>query len=292
VANSDTDIRDRPVIGHEDVAGLNFIRSDSTYLFRRYFRNGLRSHVMEVLRVADVEKETRGIEVGGIRRFPRAVPLKMLRIFRRRFDTFSEVLSEIKRVKIIEQYLTALQMARSNEFIVGYRHGGREEILLCGLQDFVSGEAVDPWRLESVESLSKKVRPGNGEDPDFTERLRVRLKAFIAGVKKMVLKGKHIPDLAGEGNLLLTMTGEIKLVDINNISKVAKTAEIYRDDNGYPVCDKSIEALYLLEKCQLNREPDLDGPVYGFFLDPDRSARVREVTRAFHQGLYNVTRDP
>ena len=43
------DIRDKPVIGHEDVVQLNFVRSPGSYLFRRHYKNGLRSHVMEVL---------------------------------------------------------------------------------------------------------------------------------------------------------------------------------------------------------------------------------------------------
>jgi len=281
------DIRDQPVIDNDAVVGLNFIRSKSAYFFRRYFRNGLRSHVMEVLRSSDVKKETRGVLVDGIRQFPRAIPLKMLRIFRRRFLSFAEVLNEIKRVKIIERYLTPQQMARSDEFIVGYHLSGREEILLCGLQEYVSGEAVDPWRIGPLESLSKIVPLAGGDFGRFMNRVSVNLGAFVSGIKKMILEAEHIPDLAGEGNILLTSTGDIKLVDINNISKIVKSRDIYRDDNGYPVCDKSVEVLALLEKCLLNGESDVKDPIYGFFLDPERTARVREVTQAFHQTLQN-----
>ena len=161
----------------------------------------------------------------------------------------------------------------------------REEILLCGLQEFVPGEMVDPWRLGSLVRLSKSVCPEGGDPGKFTEQVRANLRAFVTGVKKMILKGGHIPDLAGEGNLLLTFTGGIKLVDINNISKIIRAEEIYRDDNGYPVCDKSVEALSLLEKCASGEEPDMEDPTYRFFLDPERRAHVREMTLAFYQTL-------
>ena len=43
------DIRDRPTIDHDDVIALNFIRSSPSCVFRRHFRQGLRSHIMEIL---------------------------------------------------------------------------------------------------------------------------------------------------------------------------------------------------------------------------------------------------
>jgi len=285
------DIRDKPYIGHEDVIGLNFIRADGPYFFRRYYRNGLRSHVMEVLLAADVKKETQGVVIDGVPRFPRARPLKMLRLFRRRFRHVEEVLDEIKRVKIIEQYLTPAQMAKSNEFVTEYRISGRQDTLLCGLQEFVPGEGLDPWhpvRLKEVPEIIRSMKNGPGAFPERTETELIRrfqnsVENFIRSIKTMILKADHIPDLAGEGNLLLTPSGGIKLVDINNISKVSFTKDIYLDDIGYPVCDKSIEALSLLERHLLGRPPDMTEAIYRHFLDPIRVQRVRDLDRSFHQ---------
>ena len=66
------DIRDKSAIDHEDVVGLNFIQADGPYVFRRSYRNGLRSHVMAVLLAADVTVETKGMMADGVRWFPRA----------------------------------------------------------------------------------------------------------------------------------------------------------------------------------------------------------------------------
>ncbi|MBU0734796.1 MAG: hypothetical protein KKG10_11670, partial [Proteobacteria bacterium] len=86
---------------------------------------GLRSHIMEVLRSADVARETEGVIREGTRWFPRARPLKMLRIFRTRFDSLRNAEEELRRVKIVETYLTPAHVARSNEFLVDYLLQGK-----------------------------------------------------------------------------------------------------------------------------------------------------------------------
>ena len=55
--NMEKDIRDKPNIRSEDITGLNFIRDSGTYLFRKHYRQGLRSHIMEVLDSNDIWKE-------------------------------------------------------------------------------------------------------------------------------------------------------------------------------------------------------------------------------------------
>ena len=126
------DIRDKPSIRHDDVVGLNFIKATSPYFFRRHFRQGLRSHIMEILKQADVEIENRGTVVDGLRWFPRAKPTRMLRIFRNRLASIDSALAEIKRVKKVENYLGSDFIAASNEFLVDYHGPGGTSIMLCG----------------------------------------------------------------------------------------------------------------------------------------------------------------
>ena len=104
------DIRDKPSIRHDDVAGLNFIKAASPYYFRKHFRQGLRSHVMEILNHSDVQIENNGVVVDGARWFPRAKPTNMLRIFRTRLATVDRALEEIARVKVVEQYLSLIHI--------------------------------------------------------------------------------------------------------------------------------------------------------------------------------------
>jgi hypothetical protein len=287
------DIRDRRTVSHEDVATLNFIRSDTPFYFRRYYRNGLRSHVMEVLRAEDVARETEGVLLDGIPRFPTARPVKMLRIFRRRFNRFGEALDEIKRLQIIEKYLEAGYVARSDEFVAEYRIPGKRDILLCGLQTFVHGEELEPWhplRLEEIPDAIRSLQVGAGgtsrhNDSELIRTFQRSVDGFVRGVKAMIMEARYVPDLAGKGNMLLTPSGSVALVDINNISPVSFTEEIYLDDIGYPVCDKSIEALLLLEQCFLGRIPDLTEPCYRHFMDPERKRRVADLDRSFHRTI-------
>jgi hypothetical protein len=43
------DVREKASLNHEAVVGLNFIRDSAIFVFRRHYRQGLRSHIMEVL---------------------------------------------------------------------------------------------------------------------------------------------------------------------------------------------------------------------------------------------------
>ena len=83
----------------------------------------------------------------------------------------------------------------------------------------------------------------------------------------------------------LTRSGDIKLVDINNISRVSFEPVIHLDDRGYPVCDKSMEALSLLDQKLLGRSVGRDDGIYGLFLDPKRMKDVKARALEFHQRI-------
>lgn len=291
------DIRDKPYLDHNDILQLNFIRNPGRYLFRRHYRTGLRSHLMEVLNPGDVEREKRGVMVNGLRMFPRAIPLKMLRILRRRFNSLSEAREELRRVKIVESYLAPDHIARPAEFLVHYAGPRKWEILLAGLQEYVSGEVLEPWGdLGRDRLISILARLGIDEDEDRTvivarweDEVRKRAQDFITRLKKMIVETKLVPDLAGIGNLILTRTGGIKLVDINNISEVSFDPVIRLDDKGYPVCDRSVMALSHLEQELLGIPPQMDDPAYGIFLDPERIEKVKEAEKKFHLSMKPVT---
>ena len=119
------DIRDRPALRQDDITDLNFIRSPNRYIFNRHYRAGLRSHIMEVLNRKDWDKGEMGVIEDGLTRFPRARPLKMLRIFRTRFKNLTEAKEELRRVKVIQAYLAPDHLASSEEFLVSYRANGR-----------------------------------------------------------------------------------------------------------------------------------------------------------------------
>ena len=61
------------------------------------------------------------------------------------------------------------------------------------------------------------------------------------------------------------------------------TLDILLDDRGYPVCDKSIEALALLERNLLNRPVDTGEAIYRKFLDPRRMKEVKDLEAAFYR---------
>jgi hypothetical protein len=284
------DIRDKPSAGPEDIRALNFIRAEIPFVLRRHFRQGLRSHVLEVLDPKDVDAEKSGVLQGGILRFPRARPLKMFRVFRTRFDGLNDALLEIESVKVLGRYLAPQYVARSDEFLVHYMFRGVRDLLLCGLQDYVEGEALDPWspveenlledlwhRISSREAAGKRSPRIPG-----IEAVREHIAAFLSCVKRMITEAALIPDLAGVSNLILTASGTVKLVDINNISPVSMSPHIPLDDKGYPICDKSVQALALLEQKLLGRAPGRDDPVYRVFLDPERMREVKAVEEIFH----------
>ncbi len=285
-----TDVRKKTSLSHHEVVALNFVRDPGLYFFRRHYRQGLRSHVMEVLRRDDVKRERTGVVIEGVRWFPKARPIKMLRIFRTKFSSLDQALEEVKRVKIIEKYLAPDHVAMSDEFLVDYIMDGKWDFLLCGLQEAVEGEILDPWSpiTEShlAELFSRMGRDATETRDMSTDRLvkraQKRVHKFIEAVKRMVLEANHLPDLAGVGNLLLTPEGEVKLVDINNISRVSLGPDIPIDDKEYPVCDKSVQALSLLEQKILARAINKQDPVYKTFLDSQRMREVKVLEDKFH----------
>lgn len=289
-ARSD-DIRDRPYLSHADIVGLNFIRSPGKYRFRRHYRAGLRSHLMEVLDPEDLAREKRGETVAGFRVFPRAVPRKMLRIFRRRFKGLVEAREEIRRVKVVEAALAPDYIARPAEFLVDYEGPERRSILLAGLQEHVAGEVFEPWGElgdRHLYALLDRMDPDDDGNPAVTrdcwiDQVRMHAEELVLRLRKLITDTRLIPDLAGVGNLLLTRTGAIKLVDINNISRVSADPAMPLDDRGYPVCDKSMAALFHLEEKLTTRSPCRDDSVYGPFLYPERVAIVKEAEGRFHR---------
>ncbi|MGD9208696.1 MAG: hypothetical protein PVH39_09445, partial [Syntrophobacterales bacterium] len=189
--------------------------------------------------------------------------------------------------------------ARSDEFLVDYELNGRREIILCGLQEFIQGAILDPWdQLDDSHLLSilRRISFETFEDAEsiggsWVREVRKNSETFIGKVKKMILEANHVPDLAGIGNLLLTPSGEIKLVDINNISRVSFESSISIDDRGYPVCDKSIESLSLLEQGLLQRPLPADDTIYRTYLDPSRMEEVKALEKEFLRAMEQDTAD-
>ncbi|MDY6987764.1 MAG: hypothetical protein SWQ30_06875 [Thermodesulfobacteriota bacterium] len=287
------DIRDEPYIGHSDILGLNFIRDPGVYRYRRHYRQGLRSHVMEILSPQAVKNETRGVMVDGSRRYPRAEPFKMLRLFRARFKSLKDAKAELTRVKLITAYLAPDHLGRPEEFLVEYSPSGKGEILLCGLQEYVRGQILDPWSLLNKDHLVSILNDmgcdGAGkagrEGDQWAHLVREEAASLVQKLKQMITEVHHVPDLAGIGNLIVTPKGGIKLVDINNISKVSFDSIVNLDDRGYPVCDKSIEALSHLEKKLVDRHAPEHDPIYKVFLDPERMKDVRAAEKAFYLSM-------
>lgn len=289
------DIRDKGTISHEDVLDLNFIRKPSPFYFRGHFREGLRSRIIQVLDPRDVRAETHGLMHQGIRRYPMAQPLHMLRIFRKPISSLRDITDEIVNYQIVQKHLPAAYYASSSEFLVDYQKPDNNEIVLCGLQEFVEGEALDPWNpdiLGSIRSYYRSRAPRDQTDPDtLTDRkigiLQQHTKAFIHHLKNMARNARRLPDLAGVGNILYTASATIHLVDINNISNIPSGEAIPIDDKGYPACDKSIEALSLIEKGVLGHPVDMQEDLYRFFLSAERMQRVRDVEKVFHARVVN-----
>ncbi len=293
------DIRDIPYLNQEDVLKLNFIREPGAYVYRRHYRQGLRSHILEVLSLEDVENEKNGVIIDGAKWYPRAEPLKMLRLFRARFRSLQEAREEVERVKMIESYLGPENFAKSEEFLVDYEMNGNRDILLCGLQEYVKGAILDPWdRLDDghLISILRRISFETFEDAEeigdqWVSEVRLKAVDFITKIKKMILEANHVPDLAGIGNLLLTREGDIKLVDINNISNATFDPDIRIDDRGYPVCDKSIESLSLLEAGLLQTSLPKDDVIYKSYLEPGRMEEVNVLEKEFLQALERDTAD-
>jgi hypothetical protein len=287
------DIRDKSYINNEDVLGLNFIRDPGVYFYRRHYREGLRSHIMEVLNPEAVENEKKGIVIDGFRWYPRAEPIKILRIFRTRFNNLKDAQEELNRVRIIQTYLAPDHLAESQEFLVDYSRQGKHDILLCGLQEYVQGQILDLWSIlnrDHLVSLRHDMGLDSTKDSarisnQWIRNVREMAGNFIKKLKQMIEETCHVPDLAGAGNLILTRSGNIKLVDINNVSRVSFDPIINLDDRGYPICDKSIEALSLIERKLLGRSSLRTEPIYETFLNPERMKEVRALDEKFHLSM-------
>ena len=201
------------------------------------------------------------------------------RIFKKKFSR-RDVQKEIDHYKILQQWLPESHYAVSSEFMVNYTRGSEKNILLCGFQEYVSGEAVDLWHqnaLLKIEGIMKGAHDG------ALSTALDNLASFINCIKNMIMNTGAIPDLAGVGNLIITPLGIVKLVDINNISKLSMTHHIPIDDKGYPVSDKSIQALFQIETRILGRPRDATDTLYRFFLDRQRMKEVSELETVFHQ---------
>ncbi len=285
----ESDIIAAPFLSNSKLEGLNFLRTPATGCFRRHFREGLRSHLFEVIRAEDLETEQTGKIIDNIRQFPRASPSRMLRVLRTRFDSPGQALGEIEKYRLLLKFLGPDLVARSEEFIVEYRGSGQREILLCGLQEYIKGAILDPWHLAGREDLKHFYTP-NAATPchGFIARATKEVKTFVAAVRTMIHATGHIPDLAGVGNLMLTYEGGLKLVDINNIIEIKQTATIRLDDRGYPCCDKSMEVLFILEQKILQQPISMDDPLYKQFFPPERRERVRALEEAFYKRLNKV----
>ncbi len=284
------DIRDQSFLTQKQVLELNFINDSSPYIFRKYYRSGLRSHILEILAAEDVLKETQGEITEGIKMFPRAKPKKIFRILRNRFKNKESVFQEIKKYHILLKFLGSEFIAPSQEFIVDYTGTGKNQIILCGLQDYIEGEILDPWGLCGKNSLSVILKPWTSSDDKLEILVKLaqeNIAVFVYRIRQMIRNTGYIPDLAGFGNLILTHEGNIKLVDINNIVKIKFNDSIPIDDKGYPSCDVSVEVLSILERDILHKSIPMSDPMYKLFLSPLRKKKVKMLEKNFHRYLNN-----
>jgi len=248
----------------------------------------MRSHIFEVLAVPDLLKEREGAVVDGIRRYPRAIPRFMLRILRARFSSLEQIMSEINKYTLVLKFLGPELIAISNEFIVDYTGTGKSEIVLCGLQEYIRGAILDPWGLvgeDPLDTFFQSRFPGGGSDKKRTAVSLQSITAFVNRMRKMITESGYVTDLAGNGNLIITASGAVKLVDINNIVRVPRGDDIPLDDKDYPSCDKSIEVLFILEEKILKSQNLLIDPLYSHFLSTERKKRAGSLERQFFENL-------
>ncbi|MEJ2641137.1 MAG: hypothetical protein P8010_16340 [Desulfosarcinaceae bacterium] len=289
---SGLDILAKKYLSGEEVQQLNFISDSSHLCFRRYYRQGLRSHIFEVLATEAVLKETIGEIINGVRWFPRAAPRHMLRIMRTRFHTLEEVLEETNKYALMLKCLGPDLIAKSNEFIVEYHGAGEREIVLCGLQEYVDGATLDPWALfgQAPLEILYRSRFSDAEREDsWLANALASIDDFVKRVRGMIADEGHIPDIAGNGNLILTKAGKIKLVDINNILRIDRYDTILIDDKGYPACDKSMEVLVILEEKILKNKVVSKDPLYSRFLEQDRRKKVEELEAQFFNDMAEIS---
>jgi hypothetical protein len=170
---------------------------------------------------------------------------------------------------------------------------GNRDFILCGLQEYVAGEILNPWETTGINQLENFFAGININrhntlkmtTDQLVTRFRKKVENFIKSVKKMILEANYVADFAGLENLLVTPGGDIKLVDINNVSRVSFGPDISLDDKGYPVCDKSIEAISILEQKLLDKPIDKNETLYKIFLDPLRMKDVSNLEEKFHRSL-------
>ncbi|MCK5835738.1 MAG: hypothetical protein KAH09_00605 [Desulfobacula sp.] len=285
------DIRDQAHLSGSEVKKLNFIKDSEDIIFRKYYRSGLRSHIFEVLGAKEVLKETQGEIMDGIRMFPRARPTKIFRILRNRFKSKEAIFQEIKKYRVLLQFLGPDLIATSQEFMVDYTGTGTSQIVLCGLQEYVEGQILDPWRLFGKNYLVElfKLMPTRdrkkSQPQALAEKARNNIEKFVKKIRQMITNAGYIPDLAGIGNLIITPEGGLKLVDINNIVEIKLNNTILLDDKGYPSCDVSVEVLSILEQDILKKKNSLDDPLYQFFLSSERKKRVKAIEKEFYKNL-------
>ena len=80
-------------------------------------------------------------------------------------------------------------------------------------------------------------------------------------------------------------------MDINNISETSIDSNIHLDDRNYPVCDKSIESLSLLEQGLLQRPLQQDDIIYQTYLEPSRMEEVKALEKEFLRAMEQETAD-
>lgn len=283
-----SDIRDRTDLTGDDILNLNFIQSSGRYKFRKYYRSGLRSLIFEVLDKQDLDQEENGIIQDGIKTFPRALPQKIFRIFRTRFSDTPAIFREIRTYNLLLSVLGTEFIAKSEEFIVDYIGPEEHHILLCGLQEYINGEILDPWKIQDPSFLDLLYQsfPKIDLPPDtFKTRVSASIKTFVSRIREMVLSHSHIPDLAGVGNLIVTPDGQLKLVDINNIVPIHFNSNIPLDDKEYPACDVSVQVLFMLEENLLNIMPDPADMLFLTFIRDERMKKVKQLEKAFYETL-------
>ena len=163
--------------------------------------------------------------------------------------------------------------------------------MLCGFQEYIEGDIIDPWTILDAESLLPvlyKTKKDRGitmplSSDEWVADARKKGAQLIDRLKRMITHSGHIPDLAAVGNLIITANGEICLEDINNISAVYSDSTIPLDEKGYPVCDKSDEALSLMERKIVGRPINMEEKLYKQFLTSQRKNLVQEKVALFSE---------
>lgn len=215
----------------------------------------------------------------------------MFRIFRQHFADSESIFREIKKYNLLLKWLGKGFIATSQEFIVDYRETNSSRIVLCGLQEYVKGDILDPWRLYDKACLDD-IFSIRGYDPDRAAKcirtLTDNIRSFVKRIREMIFHTGFIPDLAGNGNLVITPRGRLKLVDINNIVRFNADDIIRIDDKGYPSCDVSVQVLAILEQAILGKTIKDSDPFYGIFLSEERKQTVKDLERTFYQKIKDL----